>query len=198
MSREPWISSTWGCAQRLSGISRGLLRCGTCPAAGRVVTALSHARGSARRWLFQQLEHGGLGQLPAPGDHHPQPKHRSHRDRTTQPPTCAPDTSHTGSLVTSVPGTAPLQVFLDEEPALNGGLCNSFPTRDVAVSSFPNAGLIWGKPQTYKACSCDVTCCSQVAEQTCLFVHLLTLIPDVLDQIWAFYNFLVLISLLNN
>lgn len=27
--------------------------------------------------------------------------------------------------------TALLEVFLDEEPALNGGLCNSFPSRDV-------------------------------------------------------------------
>lgn len=55
--------------------------------------------------------------------------------------------------------------------------------------AFAEAGLIWGKPQTYKARSCDAARCSKVTEQTYLFMHVLALIPDVLDQILTFYSF---------
>lgn len=56
-------------------------------------------------------------------------------------------------------------------------------------AAFAGAGLIWGKPQTYKARSWDAACCGKVTEQTYPVTHVLSFIPDVLDQILAFYNY---------
>lgn len=53
-------------------------------------------------------------------------RHRSQRGRTAQRPTRFP-----GRLSRTYTGTPLLEAFLTEEPALNGGLRNSLPRRDV-------------------------------------------------------------------
>jgi len=73
-----------------------------------------------------------------------------------------------------------------------------FPAGMFAFSGSADPGLIWGKPQTRAARSCGAARCSEGTEQAPLFMHVLALLPGMLDQICTFYDIFCLIPLPNN
>lgn len=152
-------------------------------------TAPSCARGSAPRRLSQRAEHRGAGKRPAA----PRRRHRCQRGRTTQRPTCP-----SGHLPHAF--ACHERTHTDTHPA-SGSVSGSGASSEwrfvefvaqpgcLLSVAFTDPGLIWGKPQTYKARSCDAAHCIKVTEQTYPFMRGLALTPDTRDQILTFYNF---------